>query len=133
MLCATIAIVAAACGSDDSSSSATTAAAPAATEAAPAATEAAPADTTAAVGTSKIGFITKFPVDFYDTMVDAAKEWNKDNPEAELIFAQGTSGTDDEGEIAAIESMITQGVKAIVITPTSPNVQDALLSTAASR
>ena len=59
-------------------------------------------------------------------MVDAAKTWNADHPEAELIFAQGTSGTDDEGEIAAIESMITQGGKAIVITPTSPNVQDAL-------
>ena len=74
----------------------------------------------------KIGFITKFPVDFYDTMVDAAKAWNKDHPEVELIFAQGESGTDDEGEIAAIESMVTQGVKAIAITPTSPNVQDAL-------
>ena len=49
-----------------------------------------------------------------------------DHPEVELIFAQGASGTDDEGEIAAIESMVTQGVKAIVITPTSPNVQDAL-------
>ena len=74
----------------------------------------------------KIGFITKFPVDFYDTMVDAAKSWNEDHPEVELIFAQGSSGTDDEGEINAIESMITQGVKAIAITPTSPNVQDAL-------
>ncbi len=118
LLCATIAVAAAGCGSD-SSSSGTTVAAPAATEAAPPATE-------AAGGTSKIGFITKFPVDFYDTMVDAAKTWNKDHPEVELVFAQGTSGTDDEGEIAAIESMITQGVKAIVITPTSPNVQDAL-------
>ena len=130
LLCAALAIVAAACGSDAKSSSTTAAApaatqAPTATEAAPAATEAAP--TTAATGgTSKIGFITKFPVDFYDTMVDAAKTWNADHPEAELIFAQGTSGTDDEGEIAAIESMITQGGKAIVITPTSPNVQDAL-------
>ena len=74
----------------------------------------------------KIGFITKFPVDFYDTMVDAAKAWNEDNPEVEMLFAQGESGTDDEGEIAAIESMVTQGVQAIVITPTSPNVQDAL-------
>ena len=125
LLCATIAIIAAGCGSD-SSSSGTTEAAPAATEAAPAATEAAPAATAATGETSKIGFITKFPVDFYDTMVDAAKTWNKDHPEVELVFAQGTSGTDDEGEIAAIESMITQGVKAIVITPTSPNVQDAL-------
>ena len=74
----------------------------------------------------KIGFITKFPVDFYDTMVDAAKAWNEDHPEVELLFAQGESGTDDEGEIAAIESMVTQGVQAIAITPTSPNVQDAL-------
>jgi ABC-type sugar transport system substrate-binding protein len=74
----------------------------------------------------KIGFITKFPVDFYDTMVDAARTWNEDHPEVELIFAQGESGTDDEGQINAIESMITQEVDAIAITPTSPNVQDAL-------
>ena len=74
----------------------------------------------------KIGFITKFPVDFYDTMVQGAKDWNKDHPEVTLIFAQGASGTDDEGEINAIESMVTQGVKAIAITPTSPNVQDEL-------
>jgi ABC-type sugar transport system substrate-binding protein len=74
----------------------------------------------------KIGFITKFPVDFYDTMVDAVKTWNEDHPEVEVVFAQGESGTDDEGEITAIESMVTQGVDAIAITPTSPNVQDAL-------
>jgi ABC-type sugar transport system substrate-binding protein len=118
LVCATIGLVAASCGSDSESSSTTADAAPAATDAAPA--------TEASGETSKIGFITKFPVDFYDTMVDAAKTWNADHPEVELVFAQGTSGTDDEGEIAAIESMITQGVKAIVITPTSPNVQDAL-------
>jgi ABC-type sugar transport system substrate-binding protein len=136
VLCAALGIVAAACGSDSKSAATTVAAsaataaptataAPAATDAAPAATDAA-TDTAATGGTSKIGFITKFPVDFYDTMVDAAKTWNADHPDVELIFAQGASGTDDEGEIAAIESMITQGVKAIVITPTSPNVQDAL-------
>ena len=118
-------LFAAACGSDDDDSSATTTPEAAATTAAPDATTAAPA-TSGASGDMKIGFITKFPVDFYDTMVDAAKAWNGDHPEVELIFAQGTSGTDDEGEIAAIESMITQGVQAIAITPTSPNVQDAL-------
>ena len=47
-------------------------------------------------------------------------------PTSRVVFAQGKSGTDDEGEIAAIESMITQGVNAIAITPTSPNVQGAL-------
>lgn len=73
-----------------------------------------------------IGLITKFPVDFYDIMVDAAKSWDADEAGAEVVFAQGKSGTDDEGEIAAIESMITQQVDAIAITPTSPNVTDAL-------
>lgn len=74
----------------------------------------------------KIGFITKFPVDFYDIMVDAAKEWDASEPGAEVVFAQGKSGTDDEGIIAAIQSMVTQGVSAIAITPTSPNVAEEL-------
>ena len=114
-----------ACGSDDDDDGA--GAATSGAPAAPATTTGAPGTTAAASGeTVKIGFITKFPVDFYDTMVDAAKTWNAEHPEVELIFAQGASGTDDEGEIAAIESMITQGVQAIAITPTSPNVQDAL-------
>jgi ABC-type sugar transport system substrate-binding protein len=135
LVCLTLGVGATACGSDSKASPSTAApttvaaatptAAPTATVA-PSATTAAPADTTAAGGVSKIGFITKFPVDFYDTMVDAAKTWNKDHSDVELVFAQGASGTDDEGEINAIESMITQGVKAIVITPTSPNVQDSL-------
>ena len=77
-------------------------------------------------GSVTIGFITKFPVDFYDIMVDAARTWAEDHPEVSLVFAQGASATDDEGEINAIESMVTQGVDAIAITPTSPNVQDAL-------
>ena len=67
-----------------------------------------------------IGFATKFPVDFFDIMADAAKEWDENEPGAEVIFAQGESGTDDEGMIAAIQSFVTQGVDAIAITPTSP-------------
>ena len=51
-----------------------------------------------------IGLITKFPVDFYDIMVDAAEEWDANEPGAEVIYAQGKSGTDDEGVIAAIQS-----------------------------
>jgi simple sugar transport system substrate-binding protein len=77
-------------------------------------------------GDLTIGFITKFPVDFYDTMVEAAETWGQDHPDVELQFAQGESGTDDEGQIAAIESMITQEVDAIAVTPTSPNVESAL-------
>ena len=73
-----------------------------------------------------MGLITKFPVDFYDTMVDAVKKYDADHADVEVIYGQGKSGTDDEGEIAIIENMIVQQVKAIAITPTSPNVQAAL-------
>jgi simple sugar transport system substrate-binding protein len=74
----------------------------------------------------KVGFITKFPVDFYDIMVDAVKKYDAEHADVEVIFGQGKSGTDDEGEIAIIENMIVQQVKAIAITPTSPAVQSAL-------
>lgn len=84
------------------------------------------ASSSAASDTTKIGFITKFPVDFYDTMVDAVEVWNEEHPDVEVLYAQGKSGTDDESQIAAIQSMITQGVKAIAITPTSPNIQGDL-------
>jgi ABC-type sugar transport system substrate-binding protein len=74
----------------------------------------------------KIGFITKFPVDFYDIMVDAVKKYDAEHADVEVIFGQGKSGTDDEGEINTIQNMIAQNVKAIAITPTSPAVQGAL-------
>ncbi|WP_051809832.1 sugar ABC transporter substrate-binding protein [Actinoplanes subtropicus] len=80
----------------------------------------------AATGTLKVGFITKFPVDFYDTMVDAVKKYDGEHADVEVLFGQGKSGTDDEGEINTIEDMIAKNVKAIAITPTSPAVQPAL-------
>ncbi len=123
LIAATATLVLSACSSSSSSDTS----APAASSAAAATSAAASAAPDATGGEPvKIGFITKFPVDFYDTMVDAAKAWDEGEPGAEVVFAQGSSGTDDEGEIAAIESMVAQGVKAIAITPTSPNVQDAL-------
>ena len=77
-------------------------------------------------GNVKLGFITKFPVDFYFTLVNAAKAWDKATPGASVIYASGKSGTDDAGEIAAIQNMVAQGVKGIAITPTSPAVSSAL-------
>lgn len=74
----------------------------------------------------KLGFITKFPVDFFFVLQDAAKKWDKAQPGATVIYAQGKSGTDDAGEIAAIQNMVAQGVKGIAITPTSPAVSKAL-------
>ena len=80
----------------------------------------------------KLGFVTKFPVDFFFTLENAAKDWDAAHPEAEVLFAQGQSATDDAGEIAAIEDLVAQGVKGIAITPTSDAVIPALDAAIAS-
>jgi simple sugar transport system substrate-binding protein len=74
----------------------------------------------------KIGFITKFPVPFFATMENAAKDYAAANPGLEIVFGQGTSATDIEGQIALIESMVTNGVKGIAITPVDPTVASTL-------
>jgi simple sugar transport system substrate-binding protein len=74
----------------------------------------------------KIGFITKFPVPFFATMEDAAKAYAAANPGVEIIYGQGASATDIEGQIAQIESMVTQGVQGIALTPVDPTVAAAL-------
>jgi simple sugar transport system substrate-binding protein len=85
----------------------------------------------ASVGTAsaediKLGFITKFPVPFFATMENAAKAYASANPGVEIVYGQGTSATDIEGQIALIESMVTQGVQGIAITPVDPTVAAAL-------
>ncbi len=74
----------------------------------------------------KIGFITKFPVPFFATMENAAKAYAAANPGVEVVYGQGTSATDIEGQIALIESMVTQGVQGIALTPVDPTVSAAL-------
>jgi len=74
----------------------------------------------------KLGFITKFPVDFFFILQNGAKSWQKTHKNASITFAQGKSATDDAGEIAAIQDMVAKGVKGIAITPTSPAVIPAL-------
>jgi simple sugar transport system substrate-binding protein len=74
----------------------------------------------------KIGFITKFPVPFFEIMADAAKAYAAAHPGLEIVYGQGQSATDIEGQIALIESMVTQGVQGIAITPVDPTVAAAL-------
>jgi ABC-type sugar transport system substrate-binding protein len=74
----------------------------------------------------KLGVITKFPVDFFFEIENAAKEWDKSQPGYEVVFGRGKAATDDEGVIQQIESMVSQGVKGIAITPTSDAVVPAL-------
>ncbi|MGI5236580.1 sugar ABC transporter substrate-binding protein [Dactylosporangium sp. CA-139066] len=76
--------------------------------------------------TVRIGFITKFPGDFYDTMVGAVRQYDTAHDDVEVVFGQGKSGTDDESAIGFVDDMIAKKVNAIAITPTSPNVQSAL-------
>ena len=79
-----------------------------------------------AADTVKIGFITKFPVPFFATMENAAKDYAAANPGVEIIYGQGTSATDIEGQIALIESMVINGVQGIAVTPVDPTVAPAL-------
>jgi ABC-type sugar transport system substrate-binding protein len=74
----------------------------------------------------KIGFITKFPVPFFAAMEDAAKAYAAANPGVEIIYGQGQSATDIEGQIAQIEAMVAQGVQGIALTPVDPTVATAL-------
>ena len=73
----------------------------------------------------KVGLITKFPVPFFSTIEEAAKTYAAAN-DVELVVGQGQSATDIEGQIAIIESMVTQGVQGIAITPVDPTVAPAL-------
>lgn len=83
-------------------------------------------DHPAPVGPVKIGFITKFPGDFYGKMVAAVKKYDAEHSDVEVVFGQGRTGTDDESAIRFIDSMVAAKVDAIAITPTSPNVRTAL-------
>src|SRR5579872_7346195 len=74
----------------------------------------------------KLGFITKFPVPFFATMENAAKAYAAAHPGVEIIFGQGASATDIDGQIALIESMVTKGVQGIAITPVDPTVAKTL-------
>src|SRR5689334_22487415 len=82
-------------------------------------------------GSVKLGLIMKFPVDFYLSMKSAAQKWQASTSGVTVSIGIGQSATDDQGEINLIQSMVTQGVKGIAITPTSPAVIPALNATVA--
>jgi ABC-type sugar transport system substrate-binding protein len=136
------AVTVAGCSSSKKTATAPSSSAPAATTAAASTPAAAAAASTPAAASApaaasspaaaaggapiKVGLITKFPVDFYSTMVTAVKAYGAAHPNVTILYEQGKSGTDDASEIAAIQDFVTQGVKAIAITPTSPAVEPAL-------
>lgn len=86
---------------------------------------AAAASPAAAADKIKVGLITKFPVPFFSTIENAARGYAEANG-VELVVGQGQSATDVEGQIALIESMVTQGVQGLAVTPVDPTVAPAL-------
>jgi ABC-type sugar transport system substrate-binding protein len=135
---ASLALVAAGCGDDDDdaeSSPADTEAATAATDAPatePAATDApgtAPATSETSSGADtpvRVAFITKFPVEFFTAMEDAAKEYADTHEGVEIEYFSCQSPADVDCQIAQIEDAAVQGFDAIVITPMGTDVIPAL-------
>jgi ABC-type sugar transport system substrate-binding protein len=79
----------------------------------------------------KLGFISKYSNDYFQAMQDAVKQWDDANPNVTVITGQGSSENDVDGQIAVIESMVTQQVKGIAIAPIGEGVQPALEAAAA--
>ncbi|GAA3937165.1 substrate-binding domain-containing protein [Microbacterium soli] len=69
--------------------------------------------------TVKIGLVTKTDSNpFFVKMRESAQESAKENG-AELIALAGAFDGDNEGQVAAIENLVSQGVDGIMITPNS--------------
>ena len=75
----------------------------------------------------KVGLITKTDSNPYFVKMREAAQAQADKDGAELIALAGAFDGDNEGQVAAIENMVGQGVKGILITPnSSTGVLDAI-------
>jgi len=138
-------LTAAACGDDDDEASSATTQSPAtqapATEAPatqPPATDAPATDApaTTASGTDapsgdgsapvKVAFVTKFQVEFFTAMEDAAKEYAAANEGIDIEYFSCASPADVDCQISQIEDAVVKGFDAMVITPMGTDVIPAL-------
>ena len=75
----------------------------------------------------KVGLITKTDSNPYFVKVREAAQAQADKDGAQLIALAGAFDGDNEGQVTAIENMVGQGVKGILITPnSSTGVLDAI-------
>ena len=75
----------------------------------------------------KVGLITKTDSNPFFVKLREAAQAQADKDGAELIALAGAFDGDNEGQVAAIENMVGQGVKGILITPnSSTGVLDAI-------
>jgi simple sugar transport system substrate-binding protein len=73
-----------------------------------------------------VAFITKFQVEFFTAMEDAAKAYAEENDGVEIEYFSCASPSDVDCQIAQIEDAVVQGFDAMVITPMGPEVIPAL-------
>jgi len=84
-------------------------------------------------GPVKVGLVTKTDTNpYFVTLRDAAKA-AADQQGAQLIALAGKFDGDNEGQVAAIENLVQQGVKGILITPSNSGGIIAALQQAKSR
>ncbi|GGG24002.1 sugar ABC transporter substrate-binding protein [Rhodococcoides trifolii] len=75
----------------------------------------------------KVGLITKTDSNPYFVKLREAAQAQADKSGAELVALAGAFDGDNEGQVSAIENMVGQGVKGILITPnSSTGVLDAI-------
>ena len=73
-----------------------------------------------------VAFVTKFPVEFFTAMDDAAKAYADANEGIEIEFFSCASPSDVDCQIAQIEDAVVKGFDAMVITPMGNEVIPAL-------
>lgn len=77
--------------------------------------------------TVKVGLITKTDSNPYFVKLREAAQAQADKSGAQLVALAGAFDGDNEGQVSAIENMVGQGVKGILITPnSSTGVLDAI-------
>ncbi|WP_042940197.1 substrate-binding domain-containing protein [Rhodococcus sp. AW25M09] len=76
---------------------------------------------------TKVGLITKTDSNPYFVKLREAAQAQADSSGAQLVALAGAFDGDNEGQVAAIENLVGQGVKGILITPnSSTGVLDAI-------
>ncbi len=131
-----LALASAACGGDDDDGDASAATEPPATQ--PPATEAPATEAPATDEPSteapspdemapvKVAFVTKFQVEFFTAMEDAAQAHVDANDGIEIEFFSCATPADVDCQIAQIEDAVVKGFDAMVITPMGNEVIPAL-------
>src|SRR5689334_17699428 len=93
-------------------------------------TAAAPAHTSGPAATIKVGLITKDATNPFFVKMHAGAAAQAKKLGAQLMYAAGKNSSDNASEIAAIENMVSAGVKGILITVADAKAENAAIAKA---